>query len=178
MQACCGHCGKKFEILTGHYNRAVKRGLKVYCSRKHAGLGRRVYQTDEDKKLQKFWYDQIYRLANIERIKKLKKEYFDKDYSANPDKYKKERQRRAKEHAEYCRQPEYRKYKKGYDRKHRANKVAGPMADAYLVLLDLQKEIDIRAAKSQNGIINKSKKRKRQWQQVQKTTQTNLRLLP
>lgn len=164
MKAKCQHCGKKFEIMTGHYNRAMSLGYGVYCSRKHSELAKRVNRSKKESKELKRSYDLEYRQKMADKIKKAKAEYFKKDYAANPKKYKKWRKERQEEHNEYCRHPEYRKWKKEYDRTYRAKKHYGPMADIFLVWLDLRNEIDNRFAKKQNNIQNKSQKRKRSCQ--------------
>src|SRR6478752_3381351 len=98
MKANCGHCGKEFEILTGHYNRAMSCGLRVYCSRKHSGIGRRLHKSKYQLKEEKWWYDGFNRLFMQDEIKAAKAEYFKKDYAANPEKYKKIRQQKMASH--------------------------------------------------------------------------------
>lgn len=170
MKATCAHCKKKFEMKAGHYNRAMKMGLNVYCSRKHSGLGRRRNVSKEQLKEEKAWYDLFIRASMTEEEKELDRLqnalYFQMDYSANPEKYRKERRRRQAAHNEYCRQPEYKKYKKGYDQQYRAKKNYGPYAESFLVLRELELAIDNRSAREQNNIHNKTQKRKRQWQKA------------
>lgn len=164
MKAKCDYCGKTFEIQTGHYNRARKLGYGVYCTRRHSGLGRRVDKSDAEKKEEKAWYDAFNRLALADEIRLRKAEYFQKDYAANPEKYRKWRRRRQQLHNEYCRHPKYRKWKKRYDRSYRANKFYGSMSEVFLAWLDLKNYIDNRFAKRQNNLTNKSQKRKRSCQ--------------
>jgi len=164
MKAICGYCGKEFEMLTGAYNRAMKNGMRVFCSRKHSGLARRVKRSKKEKKELKRIYDSQYRVVNADKLRNKKQEYFKKDYSAHPRKYRNWRKRKQKWQNEYCRQPEYRKWKKEYDRSYRAKKYYGPMADAFLAWLDLKNFIDNRFAKQQNELTNKSQKRKRSCQ--------------
>jgi hypothetical protein len=164
MKAACHYCGKSFEIMTGHYNRAMSLGYGVYCSRVHSGLAKRISRSVKEKKELKRQYDASYRKIISEKIKKNKAAYFKKDYKENPGKYKKWRKNRQQWHNEYCRHPEYRKWKKEYDRAYRAKKHYGPIADVFLAWLDLRNEIDSRFAKKQNNIINKSQKRKRSCQ--------------
>jgi hypothetical protein len=178
MKANCAYCGRQFEIATGWYNRSTAMGMKVYCSRKHSGLARRIDKTIEEKKEEKWWYDAFNRLALADLIKVRKAEYFKRDYAAHPEKYRRERRRLQPRHNEYCRRPEYRRYKKGYDRVYRANKFYGPMADAFLALMDLRQEIDNRFAKQQNNLINKSQKRKRSCQKQIPKNSLNSLLVP
>lgn len=170
MKCICTYCGNEFEACSSAYNRAVKHGLNVYCSREHSGLGRRKNKSKEQKKADKAEYDRQYRAKNIEMLKKKKHEYFTKTY--DPAKAAIERKKRMPKHVEYCRRPEYRAYKKQYDKKYRANKIFGEYADAFLVLLDIEEQIDKRELrqKSEHGyIINKSQIRKRSWKSSQRT---------
>lgn len=164
MKAKCFHCEKNFEIMAGHYNRAMKAGYGVYCSRKHSGLARRSGKTKAQKKQAKAAYDSLYRSEHAAALKLAKAAYFKKDYATNPKKYLCQRKKRQKWQNEYCRHPEYRKWKKEYDRTYRAKKHYGPIADIFLVWLDLRNEIDNRFAKTLNNIQNKSQKRKRSCQ--------------
>lgn len=155
---CC-QCGKTVSKNVGHVNRANKVKLKLYCNKKCAGIGRRT--TIEDKKRVKKEYDINYRAANVDKIKKRAAEYFKKDYAANPEKYRKERQRKMKAHIEYCRQPEYKKKKKVYDRQHRAKIQYGDYGEAAIALFELASIVDNRQAKVDQQLFNKSQKRKR-----------------
>lgn len=169
MKAVCAYCGIIFEKPTGEYNHSVKLGLNIYCNREHSNLGRRVNETEEEKKVYKQWYDLFIRASRTEDERILfslqKMLLFHLDYKANPEKYKKERQRRMRAHVEYCRQPKYREYKKTYDEQYRAKKDYGEYWEAAIALKKLDKEIDYRESKRQNKIYNKSTtKRKRKWQ--------------
>lgn len=154
-------------MLTGDYNRAKKRGAPVYCGKVHAGLARRTNKSDAQLKEEKWWYDAFHRLFDADIIKQKKAEYFQKDYKANPDKYREQRKKKQPYQNEYCRQPGYKAYKHQYDveRWHKTN--YGVFWEASILLMQLEKEIDIRLAKQENDIINKSQKRKRLWQKIQ-----------
>lgn len=39
VQALCSFCGKEFDMQTGQYNRNIREGRKVYCSRECMGEG-------------------------------------------------------------------------------------------------------------------------------------------
>jgi ssDNA-binding Zn-finger/Zn-ribbon topoisomerase 1 len=175
MKATCDYCGKEMFKKTGHYNRAMKLGAGIYCDRKCAGLGRRIDETPEQKKIYKQWYDLFIRasLTDDERdIRTLQAlVLFHLDYRNNPEKYKDRRRRKMPAHIEYCRQPEYRKKKKAYDEVHRAKKFYGEYWEAAIVLKKLEKEIPTRVADKENKLYNKSTtKRKRLWQKVLKQT--------
>ncbi len=68
-------------------------------------------------------------------------------------------------HVEYCRRPEYKKWKQGYDRQYRANKF-GEYAEAYLTLRQLEILIHETTTKYdtklENQTLNKALKRRRQ----------------
>ncbi len=83
-------------------------------------------------------YDRKYRKKNRARIKARQAAYFQSTY--DPVKAAKERQKKMPEHVEYCRRPEYKTWKKKYDRQHRLSKY-GEFAEAYALLLALEKEI-------------------------------------
>lgn len=167
----CDHCGKSCKKCTGHVNRARKLGAKLFCSQKCFGLDRRVEISDEEKKKNKQEYDKAYREKNLVRIKSSKKAYFKKDYAAHPEKYRAERQRRMKDHIEYCRRPEYKEYKHKYDQTHRAKKDYGEFWECFLIIKEIKKQYDDKEVRQINNLHNKSQKRKRLWQQM---TNSNL----
>lgn len=178
----CNYCDKRSYKEAGHLNRSRSIGAPVYCSRKCAGLGRRTNETKEEKVQIKSWYDLFIRASMPEDEKIFKRfsqlVYFHIDYTKNPEKYKKWRQKRMPKHIEYCRQPEYKEYKKGYDEQYRAKKDYGDYWEAAIALKNLDKEIDYRESKRQNKIYNKSTtKRKRAWQKQLKQTLRNSRQL-
>ena len=94
-------------------------------------------------------YDREYRAKNAERIKASKRAYFKATY--DPMAACKKRAERRECHAEYCRQPEYVAKKREWDRQYRAREY-GKFADAYLLLLDLEKEIRERATSYERRI--------------------------
>lgn len=157
-------------MATGHYNRAMKLGLNVYCSRKHSGIGRRRNATPEDLKREKYFYDAFLHLADPEKKKEAAKAYFKKDYAENPEKYKQWRRERKEKHNEYCRRPEYKAYKHKYDVERHHKSMYGEFWEASVLLNELEKHIDNREAKKSTGLICKSQKRKRQWRKIQAKT--------
>lgn len=179
MEAICAYCGKVFDKPTGAYNYAIKIGINIYCSSRHSALGRRSGETKEEKKQIKSWYDMFLRESMTEQDLELdylqRAVYFQMDYAANPGKYKEIRDKKMPSHVEYCRQPEYREYKKTYDEQYLAKKHYGEYWEAAIVLKKLDKEIDFRESKRQNKIYNKSTtKRKRAWQKTIKQNLKNL----
>lgn len=170
----CAHCGKKVEKNVGHVNRANKQGLKLFCSQKCFGLSRRHNKTKKQLKEEKRLYDIGYREKNEAELKIKRHDWFMKDYAANPEKYKKERQRRYKKHLEYLQTSEYKEYKKEYDVKYLAKKYFGIYWESAILLKELENHLlGIRpdGIKFQMGITNKTQKRKRLWQRTKKNLQ-------
>lgn len=70
-------------------------------------------------------------------------------------------------HVEYCRRPEYKVKKREYDLKYRAERQFGEFAEAFMVLSDIEREINDRATRYEigrdNGTINKAQLRRRQY---------------
>lgn len=165
----CPICNKNYQKSTGHYNRAIKLGALLFCSQKCFGVNRRKNLTLEEKKAAKAEYDKKYRYYHLEGIKAKKAEAFQKDYKANPEKYKAIRTKRMPKHIEYCRQPEYKKYKKVYDRQFKAFKTYGPVLGELVVMIlkiaDLVRDEDGTkySIRINNNTYNKSQKRKRKW---------------
>lgn len=171
----CPICKNKSKKYVGHYNRSKSIGAPVYCSRECAGIGRRDGKTIEQKKKEKSEYDKNYRRNYSDEIKAEKAAKFKIDYANNPEKYRKERERRYPEHLKYISTPEYKAWKKDYDERHLANKQYGDFAEAAIVLKRIEIELESKAIKAANGIIfNKSsQQRKRKWQQLNKILQSN-----
>lgn len=155
----CSHCGKDVEKYVGHVNRAKKEGAKLFCNQTCFGLSRRM--TDAEKKELKRLYDIEYRKKNEKRLKKVRHEYFVKDYAANPEKYREQRRKKQAQHNEYCRTKKYRKWKQNYDQQHRAKKWYGEFWEAAITLRNLQGVVDNRTAKQEQKVINKTQNRKR-----------------
>lgn len=163
MRVVCEQCGNEFERCVGHVNRARKKGYGLFCGRRCAGLARRTTKTKAQRVAEKAEYDREYRARNSDMLKRKKAAYHKRTY--DPAKAAVERKKRSAAHAEYCRRPEYRAWKRKYDKKHRARKMFGEFADAYLVLGDLDREVLSRMSRYEiglaNGTINKALTRKR-----------------
>ena len=163
----CAHCDRIAYKGVGAINRAVKVGMRLYCDRACSSAGRRlpVQPTEAEKRSAKAEYDRQYRGRKADELRAKKAAYFRCTY--DPDKAREVRKGRAPMHAEYCRRPEYRKWKQDYDRKHLAKKHYGPFAEAALILRDLEEEVSERATRIEiyqaNGTINKSIKRRREY---------------
>src|SRR5262249_31406970 len=131
------------------------------------GLARRQNKTKSQKVEEKRLYDQQYRVKNRAMLKAKKAAYFQRTY--DPAKAAGERKKRMPRHVEDCRRPEYKAKKRQYDREYRAREY-GEYGDAFNILLDLERELDARASwyerANQKGTINKTQKRKRDYEQL------------
>ena len=167
VDCICPVCQNAFKKTLGHYNRAMKQGLNVYCNRTCAGIGRRT--SVEEKKAVKAAYDK--KIYNTPERQEARKRYFQKSYKANPEKYKAIRKAKYPKHLEYLQNPKYKAWKKEYDKKHLAKKDYGAFAEAAILLKELEEYLlTIRpdVIKFQMGITNKTQKRKRLWQRTKK----------
>jgi hypothetical protein len=160
----CAHCEKPFLREKGQADRCLRRGDSLYCSRECSAIGRRKGKTIEQKRAEKAEYDADYRSANREKLKAKKAAYYARTFDR--DKEREIRKRRMPQHIEYCRRPEYKEWKREYDRNYSASEY-GAFAGAYLVLVGIQKEILSRATRYEidlaNGKLNKVKKRKHEY---------------
>lgn len=163
----CGHCGCEVEKESGHINRANKLGLKLFCNKACFGLYHRT--TKEQKVALKRQYDIKYRKKNSERITERTKAY--EKTPAGRAMQKRNREKFKQSHLEYCRTEEYKKWKHEYDQKHVAKKMYGELWESHLVLKEVEKIIEPEKleCKVQKGTYNKSQKRKRLWNSMQKT---------
>lgn len=169
----CKQCDEAFYALAGHVNRAAKRGAPLYCGRVCAGLGRRKADklTGEAFKAAKVEYDRQRRAKLGEELLAKKRAAYHAELAANPEKVrareKLNRSNRRAEHVEYCRRPEYREYKRQYDRQHLARKHYGPFAEAALILRDLETTVLERASRYEldlaAGQLGKVQRRKREY---------------
>lgn len=160
----CAQCGKLALRRTGEVNRARSAGLRLFCDRACSAVGRRTdTRTRAEKAAAKRQYDIEYRANNRAVLKAKKAEYFQRTY--DPAKAAIERQKIMPRHIEYCRRPEYREWKRKYDRQYRAENEYGEFAECFLLIMDIRNEClsqmtdyEIRYAK---GGIAKTQQRKR-----------------
>ena len=103
-------------------------------------MARRTNKTKAQKVEEKRIYDMGYRARNIEKIKPGKAERFKRTY--DPEKARIERRANMAQHIEYCRRPEYKEYKQKYDRKYRAKTDYGEFWESFLLVMDIDKEVD------------------------------------
>lgn len=126
------------------------------------------FYTFEQKKEIKRLYDIEYRKKNRELLKAKKAAWFQRDY--DPVAAAVKRKKRMPLHVEYCRQPEYKKWKKKYDKEYRAKKMFGEFWQAFLIVMEINKEVLERASKYEmsyaNGTLNKSQNRSREYERL------------
>jgi hypothetical protein len=161
MEAKCAYCKSVFEIATGAYNRAIGKGLNVYCNKTCAGFGRR--KTVEEKKARVAEYDKERRRLLADRIKREKAEYHKRTY--DPVQAAIKRKERMHLHIERMRQPKWVAYKREYDKKRRAKMDYGEFGEAAILLRSLESELERKSPellviKFQNKTVNKSQFRK------------------
>lgn len=166
----CAYCGNPSPQSWSSINRALKGGKPIYCDRKCAGLGRRKGKTVEQKKEEKRLYDMKRREELADRIKAEKAAYHRRTY--DPAKAAETRKDRMPYHVEYCRRPEYRAWKRDYDKHYLARKHYGEFGEAALILREIENAVGEsgvdrfqRAASS--GTLNKKQTRRRTYEQFQ-----------
>ncbi len=146
MKVCfhCAHCHRQSQKEAGAINRARRSGLRLFCGRRCSGLTRRKGKTKAQRVAEKREYDMAYRAANLATIKEKKRLHY--QATRDPEKERAYRKAHMARHVKYCRRPEYRAYKREYDKKHRAREY-GPFADCFLILQDLNAEIAARMSR-------------------------------
>jgi hypothetical protein len=164
----CAYCGTLIEKMAGEVNRARKAGAHLYCDRTCAGFGRRKGKTSDQKKEEKRLYDIEYRAKNAERKKETNHAWYKRTY--DPVKAALERKKKMRWHVDYCRRPEYKKWKREYDKKYRAKKMFADMWEPFLVLVELKKVIADQASRyeiyRENQTLNKTQERKRDYERL------------
>jgi len=136
----CAHCGEFAELPSGHVNRSRAAGLRLYCGRACAGLGRRSGRTPEEKRAAKAAYDAAYRERNDRRAKKAA--YHKRTYDPAKAREQREAKRdrmRVIQRAWYD-DPANRESKRQYDEARRGM-AYGDFADAHRLLIELEREI-------------------------------------
>jgi hypothetical protein len=168
----CAHCGKDAEKATSAVNRARKVGMALYCDKQCSSDARRM--STEEKKARKVEYDRQRREGPLrEALLQQKKSHYEANAKeilaaqkaareSDPELKKRRRdcQRRCME------RPEWKKHKRDYDRQYRAEREFGEMAPAYLLLLELEQEVERQEPdwvdlQRQKGTLNKSQRRRR-----------------
>lgn len=167
----CSQCQCLFDRERGQATRTLKKsnGL-IFCSRKCFGLHHQLNKTVEQKKMEKSEYDRRYRAENSESIKVKKADYFQRTY--DPKQARIKRKETMPRHVEYCRQPEYKAYKQKYDQQYRARKIYGEFWQCSIILhrleIEVRSQLDFTERATLKGTLNKSQKRKREYEQSTK----------
>ena len=112
----------------------------LYCSQKCFGLARRKNKSVKEKKRLKAEYDKKRRTEKSDELKAKKKAAYAIYGPLHRDKEREIRKKNMSKHVEYCRQPEYKEWKKKYDRKLRVAEY-GEFSESYELLEQLVKEI-------------------------------------
>lgn len=164
----CSWCGKQTSYETGHINRAKKNGNKLYCGKECSGFGRRSDKDVAAKKEAKRLYDIAYRAKNKELLKVKKEAYY--QTPAGRATQKRNRDKMKECHRQYIKTPEYRAWKREYDRKYLGKKQYGEFWEAYILINDLDREINSRISdydcRVLNGTLNKRLKRRREYERL------------
>jgi hypothetical protein len=109
-----------------------------------------------------------YRDKHKERLKKEKAERFKRTY--DPEKARIERKKTMDGHVEYCRHPEYKAYKREYDRRYRAREDYREFWESFLLIQDLDREVHSRMTDYEIRQINetncKIQKRRRDYERL------------
>lgn len=166
VQIECAYCGTISPKWTGAVNRSRALGAPLYCSRKCAGLARRKPPKSlEQRKAEKKAYDAVRRILLLDEIKEARRAYYQR--TRDPVKEAIKRKARMPAHVEYCRRPEYRAWKREYDKQYCAKKEFGEFWESAILVneirdtaLSLSTDYQIRLA---NGTLNKALKRKRSY---------------
>lgn len=167
MTIICPYCKNESDHKTGYVNRAKKLGVPIYCSRVCSGLARRT--TKQEKVENKRLYDIKYRNDKSDYVKQRAKLY--NESPAGRAMQKRNREKFKISHAEYIKTEKYKAYKKQYDQIFVAKQKYGVFWESSIVLNKLDEEIKPFKIENRinNGTSNKSQKRKRLWNSMQKT---------
>jgi hypothetical protein len=155
MNALCCRCGVAFDREAGAVNRAKKMGAPLYCGTACAGLARRLPtpKTPEQKRAEKSAYDRKRRAEKGEALRVKRMAAYYANHAENLARAKQQRKKRMPYHVEYCRQPEYRAKKHEYDIR-RGGEGYADFAEAWRLLLDLEKEIRSQATAYERRVAN------------------------
>lgn len=164
----CAHCGKQIDKPAAYVNRARAIGAPQFCNKKCFGLSRRCNRTSEENKIIKQEYDKKRRNQLADVLKAKQKAY--NESPAGRAMQKRQREKRKEFHKEYVRTERYRKWKHDYDKVHVAKTKYGEFYESAILLNKIETIIlpERLEAKIQNGLLNKSQKRKRLWNSQQK----------
>ncbi len=165
VEIVCPFCSCKKMKYKGHVNRANKIGAPVYCSKLCSALARKDNKSIEQKKSEKAEYDRVYREKNEAALKVKRHNWFMQDYAANPEKYRQFRKDKYQKHLEYLSTPEYKAWKKKYDRRYHSSKKYGEFGECAVLLEEIEQILVQHIPRHERYVdknsYNKSQKRKR-----------------
>ncbi len=171
MKFICRYCNKQADKPTGEVNRALKRRLPIYCNRVCAGLSKRKPKlTQGEFKEKKRLYDIEYRAKNSDRIKAEKAIKWRQWYNVEEESKKRRTPEYRARHKAYLNTTEYKEYKKKYDLIYRNKQDYGDFWEAAILSLEIDREVTSRMddveVRRQNGTLNKSLQRKRDYERL------------
>ncbi len=132
-------CAKPFMKENGAIKVARDKGANLYCCHLCARAVRKLYRAEEERRRLKAEYDRTYRAANLQKRKAYAAERHKRTY--DPQKARLERSKNMTRHIEYCRSSKNREYKKRYDNARVGEKEYADYAEAYKLLLQLERAI-------------------------------------
>lgn len=172
----CPQCGGSFSAIAGRVNRANKIGAPLYCGKTCSGLARRLKtpKNPEQKRAEKAAYDRVRREEQRDRLLAEKRAYYETNKPRILEKMAEYRKVRMPQHVEYCRRPEYRAKKHEYDAA-RNEAEYGEFAEAWRLLLDLEREIRSQATAYERRVANgyytrNAQKRRRELCRIRRTS--------
>lgn len=164
----CPQCKRRVMLIVGKVNRARKMGYEIFCSRECSSEARRFYKGIEQKKEEKRLYDLEYRTKNKAILKAKKARAFQERPQWRRDYEIEYRKKNMKRHVEYCRDPEYREWKKKYDAQYRAQQEVGEYWESLMLAISINNEVKSRISKEEiaiaKGYYNKSQQRRRDYE--------------
>lgn len=160
----CSFCKNEVYKTISAINRANKEDRPMYCDRKCSAKAK--ITTKAEKIEAKRLYDIEYRQRTDHKQKKS--ESFKRNY--DPIKAAIERKKTMPRHIKYCRQPEYVKKKRQYDRVRRSKVKYGDLWEVHLLTMEIQDEVLSRMTRYEidleSNTLNKIQKRKRHEQRI------------
>jgi hypothetical protein len=134
----CFWCGKEFYRKP----RYIYKGKLIFCRNACRTLYFNSIRTPEQIKkdrIKKSKYDKDRREKLGETLLKRRRECWKRNY--DPVKASIVRKKNMHKHVEYCRQPEYRKWKHEYDQQYRYKKLYGEFCECMILVTKIKKEV-------------------------------------
>lgn len=161
----CSYCNSNLNKTTSEINRSKKEGRKLFCNKTCFALSRKKNESPGIKKERKRLYDINYRGNNKDKICTDKKLY--NETKSGRETQKRNRYKFKEYHSEYCKTDKYKSYKKDYDKYYRAKDRYGEYYESFLLIIEIEKEYEKKDTRLQLNLVNKSQKRKRNYEKTQ-----------